>query len=238
MHKLSAFALAVLLGKGALAQVASADTAAYQQAVQAAVASYHQTINHQAELYNGIEHVRYLPTIEGIPYYLADEWKPGTIEYNGVVYRDVPMKYDMVKDQVIVKHPNGYSAFSLFSPRVAYFVVGGDRFVYIPEGSDKTLPPPGFYQELRTGALSVLAKRSKWIDEQVLSGKLEQKFLPRNKYYVLKDGKYTSPRNEADLLALLGERKKDAKQALQRAGIKFRKAPELAILTVADYYNK
>ena len=238
MHKLSAFALAVLLGKGALSQVASADTATYQQAVQAAVASYHQTITNQAELYNGVEHVRYLPTIEGIPYYQADEWKPGTIEYNGVVYRDVPMKYDMVKDQVIVKHTNGFSAFSLYSPRVTYFDMGGDRFVYIPAGSDKTLPPAGFYQQVRSGPLTVLVKRTKWIDEQVQSGKLELKFLSANRYYVRKDGAYHNLRREADLMELLGERRKEAKQTLQRAGIRYKKNPELAILTIADYYNK
>jgi hypothetical protein len=67
---------------------------------------------------------------------------------------------------------------------------------------------------------------------------LELKFLSANKFYVLKDGAYHSLRREADLMELLGERRKEAKQTLQRAGIRYKKNPELAILTVADYYNK
>jgi hypothetical protein len=236
MHKLSALALTLLVGQGAFAQPAAPDTAAYQQAVQAAVASYHQTMNSAADLYNGVEHMRYQPSIEGIPYYLADEWQNGTVEYNGIVYRDVPIKYDQVKDQVVVKHPNGFSSFSLFSPRVKYFTLGDATFVYIPEGN-KTAPAPGFYQQLRSGVLTVLAKRSKWINEQIEYGKMEWKFETVNKYYVLKDGVYYSPKNESTLLALTGERKREAKQALQKAGIRFKKAPERAIVAVADYYN-
>lgn len=238
MHKLSALALTLLVGQGVFAQAAAPDTAAFQQAVQAAVASYHQTMSNAAGLYNGVEHLRYQPSIEGIPYYMADEWQNGTIEYNGIVYRDVPLKYDQVKDQVVVKHPNGYSSFSLFSPRVRYFMLGGNTFVYIPEGGDKSAPPPGFYQQLRTGALTVLAKRSKWINEQIEYGKMEWKFESVNKYYVLKDGIYYSPKNESALLALTGERKREAKQALQKAAIRFKKAPEQAIVAVAEYYNQ
>ena len=238
MHKLSALAFAVLLGKGAMAQGAAADTALYQQAIQAAIATYHQTINTQAELYNGVEHMRYMPNIEGIPYYGADEWKSGTIEYNGIVYRDVPLKYDMVKDQVVVRHPNGFSSLELYSPRVGYFTHGDDSFVYIPEGGDKSTPAPGFYQQLSVGPLTALAKRSKGIAEEIVYGQMERRFEASNKYYLLKDGKYYSPRNENDLLSLTGERKREAKQALQKASIRFKKAPELAIVTVAEYYNQ
>lgn len=238
MYKLTALALFGLLAKQSLAQSAPSDTAVYRQGVQAAMSTYYESIGVQAPLYNGVEHMRYLPTIAGIPYYKVDEWQNGTIEYGGVVYSNVPLKYDMVKDQVVVKHPNGFSSFQLFSPRVSYFILGDERFVYVPAGGDTSVLAPGFYQQLRTGPVTVLARRTKWIEEKIVDAKLERKFLSRNTYYLLKDGVYHSPRKEAHLLALAGNRRQEARQALRQAGTRFRKAPEQAILIVADYINQ
>lgn len=238
MHKLTALALLGLLAKQSLAQSAPADTVVYRQGVRAAMTSYYESIGVQAPLYNGVEHMRYLPTIEGIPYYKEDEWKNGTIEYGGVVYSNVPMKYDMVKDQVVVKHPNGFSSFQLFSPRVSYFVLGNERFVYVPAGRDTSVLAPGFYQQLHTGPVTVLARRTKWIEEQIVDAKLERKFRNRTSYYLLKDEMVYSPRKEAHLLALADSRRQEARQALRQAGIRFKKAPEQAILIVADYINQ
>ena len=238
MHKLSALALTLLVGQGAFAQTSASDTSTYQQAVQAAVASYHQAMGNAADLYNGVEHVRYLPYIDGIPYYQADEWKKGTVVYNGIEYRNVDLKYDLVKDLVIVAHPDGYSSFSLYSPRVSTFSLGESTFIYIRSGGDPTTPAPGFYQVLLQGPLTVLARHSKRIEEQALAGKVEWKFTAYDRYYILKDGKYYSLRNEGTLLAFAGQRRKEAKQALKNQQIRFKKAPEQAILTVVQYSNQ
>lgn len=238
MHKLTAFVLVGLLCKQALAQSTPSDSAAYRQGVQAAVASYYQVIGVQAALYNGVEHVRYRPSIEGIPYFKADEWQNGTIEYGGVVYPNLPIKYELVKDQVVVKHPNGYSSFLLYSPRVSWFTMGGDRFAYLPTDGDSSVLKPGFYRQLRTGPVTVLARYTKWIDEHALSGRAEWEFRNRNSYYILKDGVYHSLRRESQLLALAGKRRSEARQALRKENIHFKKAPEQAMLIVADYINQ
>jgi hypothetical protein len=237
MHKLTAFAFAALFATSGLAQEASPDTSHNQQEIQAAISSYFQFINEGTGLYNGVEHKPYFYKIEGFAYYKTNEWQNATIEYNGVLYTNIPAKYDLVKDQVIVKHPTGL-LFSLFSSRVTYFTLGDDRFIYIPEGVNKLMPVPGFYQQLRRGKLTILAKRSKLIEESIEQQEVKRWFTDVNKYYVVKDGVFYSPRKEASLLTLLGEHRTEAKQAFRKAKIRFRKAPEQAILIIADYYNK
>lgn len=235
MYRLTALVLFVAVGKGSFAQNASPDTAGYRQGVEAAVATYHQALGTQAELYNGPEHVRYLPTIEGIPYYQVDEWQKAAVEYRGVLYRDVPVRYDLVTDKVIVGHPNGYQAFSLFSPRVASFTLGGSYFIYLPADSAKGAPPAGFYQVLARGAVTVLARRSKRIEEKLQERTLH--FVTADRYYMLRDGRYYSPRNQRELLELAGEHKREARQALHQQHLRYRKHPEEAIMTVARLYN-
>lgn len=235
MQKLTALAFAALLAKASLAQTPVADTALYREGVAAAVASYHQTMGTQASLYNGVEHMRYLPSIEGLPYYMVDNWQSATIKYGDVVYRDVPVRYDLVKDGLIVNHPNGFRSFYLYSPRVEYFTIGSSTFVYLND-SAKGAPAPGFYQVLARGPMTVLARRSKRIEER-LQDRI-QHFVTTDRYYVLKDGVYYSPRKESELLELLGERRKEARQLLKQRGIRYRKFPEQAILTVAEFYNQ
>jgi hypothetical protein len=236
MHKLTALVLFSWLAKESLAQSIPADTAVYRQGIEAAVASYHQAMGTQAGLYNGIEHVRYLPIIIGIPYYQVDDWQNATIEYNSILYKDVPVRYDLVKDQLIVSHPNGYQSFYLFTPWVKSFTLGGSLFVNLPKDSAGGAPAPGFYQVLHRGPLTVLAKRSRKIQQRSTDARLE--FVTTDKYYILKEGIYYAIRNQADLLTLVGDRKGEARKALRQQGIRFRSLPEAAILTVAEFYNQ
>ncbi|HEY1112882.1 MAG TPA: hypothetical protein VGE66_04955 [Chitinophagaceae bacterium] len=236
MQKLTALALAALLGKASLAQTMVADTALLRQGVEAAVASYHLALGPQAGLYNGVEHMRYLPTIEGLPYFVVDDWQSATIRYDDVLYRDVPVRYDLVKDALIVSHPDGFRNFYLFSPRVDSFTIGAAHFVYLVQDSAKGAPAPGFYQVLARGPMTVLARRSRKIEERLQERNLY--FMNTDRFYILKDGVYHSPRNEGDLLELVGDRRKEARQLLKQRALRFRKFPEQAILTVAGFYNQ
>lgn len=237
MHKLTAVILITLFNKISLAQEAFADTLPSQQGIQAAINTYHQFINEGAGIYNGVEHPGYFGNYEGFAYYKVDGWQNATIQYDGVVYEHVPAKYDLVKDLVVIKHQTGLS-FELYSPRVTYFIISGDRFVYLKEGGNQTMPGTGFYQQLRTGTISVLAKRRKLIVEEIDQLQVRKRVDSLNRYYLVKDGVYYNPRKLKALLTLMDEHRTDARQALRKAKIRFRRTPELAILTAVDIYNQ
>jgi hypothetical protein len=237
MCKLTAIVFAVLCSTCILAQQAANDTARYGQSMQDAISSYFRFINDGSGIYNGVEHPPYFYKIEGIAYYKVDEWQKATIEYNGLLYTDVPAKYDQVKDQVIVKHPTGLSL-GLFSPRVTYFILNGEKFIYIPGHGNNQIPAPGFYHQLRTGTFTALAKRRKWIEEKIEDHEIKRRIAFENRYYLVKEGVYYGLRKEKSLLALMGERRTEVRQALRKAKARFRKDPEKAVLTALDQYNK
>ena len=186
-------------------------------------------------VYNGIEHVGYMASIEGIPYYSSTEWISGTMVYRDQAYTGVDLKYDLIKDEVILRHFNGYVGVTLFTPRLQSFTLGDKKFVNLSNASGRST---GFYEELSSGAVGLYVKRSKKINETLLATGVERKISSSNTYYLLKDGVLHGVRNEKSVLELLKDKKAEIRAHLKGRGLKFRKNPEAYLLVVANHYNQ
>jgi hypothetical protein len=186
-------------------------------------------------VYIGTEHLSYLPSIEGTAYYGSPEWQKGTVVFRQVLYADVYLKYDLVTDELVIRHPNHYSSVTLFSPRVGSFTLGDKRFVNLAASGDLE---NGFYEELSTGRVSLYGKHSKRIEQTVTPTGVEEKFSGKLDYYLLKDGKYYRIRKEKTLLDLLPDKKAAIKGWLKTSGISYKRDPESALKKIADYYNQ
>ncbi|MDQ3277569.1 MAG: hypothetical protein M3Q06_04545 [Bacteroidota bacterium] len=188
-------------------------------------------------LFYGRQYVGYEFVIEGIPFYPTDEWQKGTITYRDVTYRDVLLKYDLVKDEVLVLHPNGYTPVILFAPRIDFFTMGEKKFVYLP-ALEAAPFKAGVYEEVSRGALTLYAKRSKLLSEEIVSNKIEREFVDNHSFYIRKEGKLVAANKEKVIMALVEEKKKESKALLKKDGIKFRKNPEAALRTIVTFYNQ
>src|SRR5688572_1249798 len=68
---------------------------------------YYDVMGEQSPLYNGREYVEYSGTIQdGHPFYNTTEFAKGSITYEGMVFNDAMMLYDIVKDKMIIRHFN------------------------------------------------------------------------------------------------------------------------------------
>jgi hypothetical protein len=188
-------------------------------------------------IYNGREHVIYHPNIEGIPYYSSRDWQSGTVAHQGVLYKDVFLKYDLVADEVIIRHINGFTPVILFTKRVQSFTLGGRLFVNL-SSNDSAAFKPGVYEELNRGKLSLYAKRSKFLEETIQTNSLLRKFIDRHSFYVLKNGQYHLIKKEKHILELLGEKKEEVKAWLKASRIKYKSEPELALTQIVAHYNQ
>lgn len=206
-------------------------------ALHNAVTNYHHYIDKQSRLYNGIEYFGYSPKIEGIPYYLENTWQRGSIVYDGIAYDTVQMMYDIVKDRIVILHFNSFFRLALFSEKVKSFTVMGHHFVRMERDSLNNSPlVTGFYDQLYSGATSVLARRSKFIEETVKET-LERKFVEQYQFYVFKGGKYHTVRTKKGLFSLLKDHSREIKQHLKKKKLKFRKDKENSILQAAIHHD-
>jgi hypothetical protein len=226
MRKLFLTCISVLLIKFAFTQ---SDTSAQHAVFFIPRADSNSTI------YNGIEHLGYSASIEGIAYLETAEWQKGTIVYRDQPYQDVFLKYDLVRDEVILRHFNGFTGVTLFTPRIHAFTMEGSRFVNLPANNGK---PGGIYQEILTGTISMYVKRSKKIDETLLPGRVERKIIQKNSFYLIKDGVLHTIRNEKDVMDLVKDKKAQVRSHFKGRGLKFRKNPEAYLITVVSYYNQ
>ncbi|MDF2187177.1 hypothetical protein [Paraflavitalea sp. CAU 1676] len=226
-----------LAGYFATAQDNTTDSSFTASAMHNAVTNYHHYTDKQSRLFNGIEFFGYSPKIEGIPYYLENTWQRGQIVYDGIFYDTVQMMYDIVKDRVVILHFNNFFRLSLFSEKVKSFSLMGHQFVRIERDStNRQSLATGFYDQLYKGPTSVLAKRSKFIEETVKEV-LERKFVEQYHYYVFKDGNYHIVRTKKGLYSLLKDHSREIRQHLKKNKIKFRKDKENAILQAAIHYD-
>ena len=196
---------------------------------------YNPFIEKQSRLYNGIEHLGYSFKIKGHAYFLQKELQTGTLVYDELEFVNVPMLYDLLKDQVVIQHFNGFTKIGLVQQKVTAFTLNGHHFIRL----DSLISPvliTGYYDELYTGRLRLLVKRGKYVEETI-KDEIEREFIQKDLFFIQKDGAYYAIKNYKELLALLKDRSKEVKQYLRKNRIKFRKEPEHAIVKATAYYD-
>jgi len=208
----------------------------HHSAGEKAIEEYLEAKGQNLSIYNGIQHTGYLPDIKGSAYYKSEAWQKGSVFYDGILYKDVLLKYDMVKDELIVQHPGSFLGIVLFSPRVHHFSFLNSVFIY----KDKSAAPipEGFYEQLVHGEISLLVRRKEIIEEKIIFTELNREFLRQDQYYAQKGGNYYAIKNEKALLNLLGEKKQEIQKFLKKNKIKFKRNPEFTLLKIAEQFNQ
>ena len=174
--------------------------------------------------------------IEGHGFYFTSDWQTGNIQYDGIWYNDLPMRYDIYKNEVMVNHPNNIPII-LFGERVQQFHFADFHFYRLKTGI-KNEPIADIYQLLADGKIKLLSRRSKIIEENLENKKVEKKFIEQDKFFLVKDGIYHSIRNQKSLLNLLSDRRQEILKDLRKNNIRFKKDREKTIIHIADFYNQ
>ena len=230
----------VLINKSALGQTATNDTSVQSIALARITDAYNTAIGQQSRLYNGPEYDLYNPNIKGNAYFSdINSFTPGTVTYDGILYKDVPMMYDLYKDIVAVMLYNKFSRFSLLKERVQSFDLLNHHFIYITTDSlNINSINTGFYDQLYNGNLEVLVKRSKAIQSTSSTNTIENYFTSSKSFYLKKGNNYYSIGGQGTLLSVLKDKKKELQQYIKANKIKFNKTPEEAMVAVAAQYDE
>ncbi len=225
----------------ALCQTVADDSTIQKNAVGHVVGQYYNAIGQMSRLYNGPEYEFYDPLIKSNAFFLdVNAFKPGTVNYDGEFFSNVPMMYDLNKDLVVVLLYNGFSKYSLVSPRAESFDLLNHHFIYVAADSTNKASDieAGFYEEIYSGKLQVLVKWSKSIQTTQTLNSIETFFTEEKKHYYLKKGNnYYSTGSQGAFLDALKDKKKELQQYLKTNKIRFKDAPERAMYMMAAQYD-
>lgn len=234
------FPLFVLCTRAGAQQPAPPPDSGIHAAVQQAIALSHREAGLQSQLYNGRVHNRYESNMLGVPYYLSNDPQTGSVEFEHILFEQVPLWYDAVKEKLVVQHFNQISAFELSSERVDRFTIGSHRFIRLVRDTleNASTLPTSFYEVLCTGKVTILARRKKLIAEFIDNMEVRHRVDNAETFYALKDGRYHPVNNQRSFFAVLKDRKAEVQHYLHRSKVKFRKNPEAALVQASVYYNQ
>ncbi|MCC6289755.1 MAG: hypothetical protein IT249_17905 [Chitinophagaceae bacterium] len=200
---------------------------------------YYNSLDFQSGLYNGSEYIVYVHLLkDGHPYLDTTTLTNGTVFYDGMLYSNVPMLYDIVKDELIVQHFNKVFHIQLVQSKVDEFNFLGRPFVHL--GRDTTKQgnvKNGFYEILYDGQVKLYAKRIKTIQEFIPDMQVERRVFSNNRYFIYKDSVFHEVYNQSSVIKVLKDKRFDYKQALRKQHIKFRRQREAAMKLVLQQYD-
>ncbi len=220
------------------AQPAGKDSLATRAAYYNALQVYHKYLTPETGLYRGSEYVQYAYSLkEGHPYFDDGHMQKGAVLYNGILYENIPLLYDLVKEQVVIDDSyNNYTIF-LINGQVDYFTIKAHLFIYFRDTLNPSAPRRGFYEQLYQDRIALYKKEKKVIQEDLSSGKLERNIEASASYYLKKGTAWYAVNNKKSLLAALDDRRREAKKFIRKNGLNVRRDKENTLLKVTAWYN-
>src|SRR6187399_1423136 len=94
--------LPILLTMNAQGQSTNIDSLPAHLAFDQAVRQYHEYLSPEAGLYRGGEYPWYAFAFkQGHPFFDQDHMRKGSVLYKGILYKDVPLIYDLIQENLV-----------------------------------------------------------------------------------------------------------------------------------------
>lgn len=84
----------------------------------------------QSVIYHGKEQLKYPTSIRNHPYLKSEKYVPGDLSFEGILYKDVKMRLDLYKNELLLFSPDNRYNIVLPSDRVDYAEFHGYHIFY------------------------------------------------------------------------------------------------------------
>jgi hypothetical protein len=220
-------------------QAPEEDSLLFQTAGKTVIAISSEMANPQSPLYNGSEYVNYDNHIEGHQFFESQVLEEGSVMYDGILYKNVPMLYDIVKDEVIIEHFDRYYKIRLVSERINYFSLLNHTFVrFKKDPESRPELETGFYEILYDGQLTVLLKKAKRYKETIESQRVIRQFLEDDQYYLYKNTSFHPVKGKLSVIQVLKDRKKEVRQFIRQHHLTFKANIGQDLTSISLFYDK
>nr|WP_294787321.1 hypothetical protein [uncultured Flavobacterium sp.] len=143
-------------------------------------------------------------------YYISDKFSHGNLGYENQEYFDTDLKYDIYKDELILKSEgDGLIEINLIKENVQYFKLYDRKFVNL--NSDKLLPAnlrSGYYEENQVGKNFIFYIKHYKDKKEIIKG--TENFIDyyyKNQFVLFINGKYNLVNSKSELIKLFPNEK-------------------------------
>jgi 3',5'-cyclic AMP phosphodiesterase CpdA len=207
------------------------------EAQEGAAVDYLAQTGARAVIYSG-KGEENLSRVKGHPYLDTQEYRAGSLNFDGRLYPGVGMRLNVHTDELVLLSPDRRFGVVVLEEHVdsasfpAYEV-----FYNRQERRLAGLPDEGYYARLYNGRHTVW-KRERKLIERVHNGMhVEEVFATQTRYYLCKDGRCQNAGNKRSLLKLFAPKKKELKLYIKQQSLDFKNAPDAAIVGLTSYYE-
>lgn len=193
---------------------------------------YRRKAGDQAEMFVGKVEPGYPPTIYlAHPYWLFDEFFPGDVVYNGLLYKSVPVRYDAYLKRLVVNTPN--KRMNVYVPMnlVEKFTLGGPEFSW-RYGEIVAILFSSSRMELVEQVNVALKENIK------AQGQVMYDFNRDVRYYVLRGGEVYEVDKLRSVLKLFPGREKVLKRYAKENALDFKLHRQSALITMIKYADE
>ncbi len=190
---------------------------------------YYNWFDNQVKLYNtglfnGTKYIELFRTInEKHKFFKTSEFQQGSIVYDGQFYDQIPLKYDLHTDELLLNigYNYQYPTLILFKSKVEQFTIGNSHFVQIVNTTEKS-KVKGFYEVLFEGdSLTLLKKNKKKGFKRIKGSTVYYEFIPEDSYLVKNNGEFHHIENKQDIVRIWPSKREfineNYNQALKKA---------------------
>jgi hypothetical protein len=194
-------------------------------------------IKEQEPIFSGAEYRFFPPTAGGIIYFKSDTLTHGDVTYFNRYYKNIPLIYDQLTDELATVNIDGSALIRLFSPKVMSFRVYGSSFIFIPDSAGAITGK--FWEVIFDSGVKVFKKEIKTIEVKVVDHKMARVVRTQIKYKMLLLNTDYDVSDKDKLLEALSDKKTAIRAFMKKNRRRFRKNGfETMIRETTNYYKE
>jgi hypothetical protein len=215
------------------------DSALQEQATNNVIVLYKNAMKENLRLYNGREYLYSGHNAKGFPYFKSNDILNGTVMYDENIYTNVPMYYDLVNDELVIRDYTQNFPIKLLTEKIKYFVIDGNKFINSATDTAFTAGlAKGFYEELYHNKVLVFAKKQKIVRQKTSSEGSEFSYKEFDTYFIYYNGKIDKVSSEKSVLNVFKKKKNELRKFINTNKLRFKKDFEEAIVKTARYFDE
>ncbi|KAF2334413.1 hypothetical protein [Flavobacterium daemonense] len=163
------------------------------------------------DIKNGPAHLNFDKTVENQHrYYGTNDFKKGSVTYNGQNYFDLFLKYDIYADELVLRpyDEQNTTKINLVKSNITYFKIGNETFVNLKQLNNTSFKG-GYYEEIPLNNNQVFY--IKYYKDKKKNAKVEVneiEYIPRYEFILWKENKFNLVNDKKEIIALFPESKR------------------------------
>lgn len=202
--------------------------------LQPALSYYQKAIGENIPYNEGREFPGYGIKLDGHPFFASDQLSEGDIVYDGTLYTGVPMLYDLVADEVVVRPPGSQYLVRLSREKVPSFRFRGEEFFRADPDSSGTR----YFQSIYKGDVRVFARKKKQLNHVTTSERAIDRFDEYDDYFILREGEIVRVSGKGSVLKSFRDKREEIKALIAKEDLSFKKDPEAFLKRCAAAYDQ